>query len=58
MLQSNANFSGFASAGSRMTSSAGVQGPHSNMITCMQVKSQDARMVKELSTSGRGVGGN
>lgn len=53
MLQSSANFSGFATAGSRMSNAASTKGPHTNMITCIQVKEQDSTMCKVISTSGK-----
>ena len=51
MLQSNSNFNGMTN-GNMSNSGNSSQGPHTNAITNIQVKTSTETMCKEISTSG------
>ena len=51
MLQSNSNFNGMMNGNMNNTSNSS-QGPHTNVITTIQVKSRTDTFCNEISTSG------
>ena len=51
MLQSNSNFKGMMNGNMNNTSTSS-QGPHTNVITTIQVKSRTDDFCNEISTSG------
>lgn len=52
MLQSNSNFNGMMNGNMNNTSTSS-QGPHTNVITTIQVKSRTDTFCNEISTSGK-----